>query len=365
MVRLPLVFVAIASLLSAAAAAPGVASPHGAKTDGECCTPETMQVRKAWATLDTPTKLSYTRAVNCIMNQPSQLDPTVYPGATNKFQDYAAIHIARSLNIHVSGFFLTWHRYYLQLWLNDLQHTCGYTGPLPYWDWPFTANDLTGSQVFNGLSTSISGDGVYNDTGPIVLGPNFSLPHGSGGGCVTTGPFANYETTFAPVPITVALSGGPLPANTFDYSPACLTRDLNTYVAQTFTTQAQADAAVAAPDIETFQALINGNVTAGNLGLHLGAHFTVGGTASNLFVSPQDPIWYLLHGYLDKLYTEWQLKNPSAARGVSGTETFQNTPPSANVTADSCLPDWGYFSGSLPLYELLDTTSGPLCYRYE
>jgi tyrosinase len=310
-------------------------------------------------------RIAYTDAVNCIMKQPSQLDPSVYPGATNKFEDYAAVHIARSLNIHVSGFFLTWHRLYLQLWYNDLKKTCGYTGPMPYWNWPATANDLQTSSVFDGSATSMSGDGLVNNTGPIALGPNFTLPHGSGGGCVTTGPFANYQTTFAPIDIGVALSGGPLPPNAFDYSPTCLVRDLNTYVATTFTTQAEVDAAIALPDIASFQAAINGNVTADNLGLHLGAHFVVGGIASNLFTSPQDPIWYLLHSYMDKVYTSWQLANPGAANGVDGTETFANTPPSAVVTANTYQPDWGYFYPSVTVGDLLNTTAGPFCYKYE
>ena len=355
---------ALAALLSGVVAAPSPSSAPLSRRGGSECTWETAQVRRDWIHMRKHERIAYTNAVKCIMNQPSQLDPAAFPGATNKFQDYAAIHIQRSLNIHVSGFFLTWHRFYLQLWYNDLQETCGYTGPMPYWNWPETVDDLQTSPVFDGSATSMSGDGLPNNTGPIQLGPGFSIPHGTGGGCVTTGPFAGYTTTFAPIDIGVALSGGPLPPNSFDYAPSCLSRDLNSYVAQTFTTQAEADAAVAAPDIDTFQALINGNVTGGNLGLHLGAHFTVGGQASNLFVSPQDPIWYLLHAGMDRFYTTWQDNNPDAAYGVSGTETFSNVPPSANVTAETYEPDWGYFYGSVQVGDLLDTMGGPLCYRY-
>lgn len=366
MVRSTLSFVAFAlsAALSTVNAAPS-SKPRSDVVGRNGCTEANMQVRQDWNSLDGDTRIAYTDAVKCIMSQPSQLDPTVYPGATNKFEDYAAIHIARSLNIHVSGFFLTWHRLYLQVWYNDLQNTCGYKGPMPYWAWPETAGDLQTSPVFDGSATSMSGDGLANNTGPIGLGPNFTIPHGTGGGCVTSGPFANYQTTFAPIDIGVALSGGPLPATAFDYNPTCLVRDLNSYVANTWTTQAEVDAALASPDIATFQAAINGNVTGGNLGLHLGAHFSVGGIASNLFSSPQDPIWYLLHSYMDKVYTTWQDENPDAALGVSGTETFSNVPPSANVTADTYEPDWGYFYPSVQVGDLLNTTAGPFCYRYE
>ena len=323
-----------------------------------------MEIRKAWGAMSGKERIAYTDAVQCIMSQPSNLDPTVYPGATNKFQDYAAVHIARSLNNHVSGFFLTWHRLYVQVWYNDLKETCGYKGHMPYWDWPATSGDEDASPVFDGSATSMGSDGVYNNTGPIVLGPNFTLPAGSGGGCVHSGPFANYTTTFAPIDIGVALAGGPLPPTAFDYSPACLSRDLNDAVAQTYDTQALVNQAIATPDIATFQNYINGNVTGGNLGLHLGAHFTVGGVASNLFVSPQDPVWYLLHAYMDKIYTTWQAENPAASQGVSGTETFQNTPPSPNVTADTYEPDWGYFYPSVTVGSLLNVDKGPFCYKY-
>jgi tyrosinase len=359
MVRSSLSFAAFAvsALLSTVTAAPTSVRRNG-------CTDANIEVRKDWGEMSGDERIAYTDAVNCIMKQPSNLDPTLYPGATNKFEDYAAIHIARSLNIHVSGFFLTWHRLYLQLWYHDLQETCGYTGAMPYWNWPATAGNLQTSSVFDGSPTSMSGDGLANNTGPIGLGPNFTIPHGTGGGCVTTGPFANYQTTFAPIDIGVALSGGPLPPNAFNYNPSCLTRDLNSFVANTWTTQAEVDAAVALPDIASFQASLNGNVTADNLGLHLGAHFTVGGIASNLFTSPQDPIWYLLHAYMDKVYVDWQTANPGAAFGVSGTETFSNVPPSAPVTADTYQPDWGYFYPSVTVGDLLDTKAGPFCYKY-
>ena len=363
MVRFSVALLIFSSLLSSVAAVS--IRRNGGGGGGNKCTENNMEVRKDWSSLDCETRKAYTKAVKCVMSQPSNLDRSVYPGATNKFQDYAAIHIERSLNIHISGFFLTWHRLYVQIWYDDLRKTCGYKGPMPYWNWPATAGNLQGSPVFDGTECSMSGDGLFNDTGPIVLGPNVTLPHGSGGGCVTTGPFANYQTTFAPVDIQIALSGGPIPRSVFDYNPACLTRDLNSYIAQTFDNQGAVDAGIATPDVASFQRALDGNPAVGNLGLHTGAHFTVGGMAANVFSSPQDPIWYLLHAYMDKIYVDWQNAHPDVAFTVSGTQTFQNTPPSPNVTVDTPEPDWGYFYPSVPVGTLLDSQGGPFCYRYE
>lgn len=60
------------------------------------------------------------------------------------------------------------------------------------------------SPVFDGSATSLSGNGEYiANEGPIVLGggglPYLSLPAGTGGGCVVTGPFANLTINLGPV----------------------------------------------------------------------------------------------------------------------------------------------------------------------
>ena len=88
--------------------------------------------------------------------------------------------------VHIDGFFLTWHRYFLQLYEDDLRYSCGYEGPFPYWDFSQTPDILT-SPVFDGSEYSMSGDGAPNNTGPIILGPSLQIPHGTGGGCVTSG----------------------------------------------------------------------------------------------------------------------------------------------------------------------------------
>jgi len=42
---------------------------------------------------------------------------------------------AKSLQIHGTGYFLPWHRLYVQTFENALRSKCGYTGVQPYWDW--------------------------------------------------------------------------------------------------------------------------------------------------------------------------------------------------------------------------------------
>jgi hypothetical protein len=40
-----------------------------------------------------------------------------------------------SLQIHNTGFFLPWHRQYVQTFEDKLKSECGYNGVQPYWDW--------------------------------------------------------------------------------------------------------------------------------------------------------------------------------------------------------------------------------------
>lgn len=330
------------------------------------CTDDNIKVRKDFDLMAPEERKAYTDAIKCIMAQPSQLDQTLYPAAINRYFDYATIHVNRTRQVHLSGFFLTWHRYYLHLFEQDLKETCGYTGAFPYWNWPNTAGRLRQSPIFNGDEYSMSGDGEYVDSGPVVLAPTFSIPHGSGGGCVTTGPFAGMNYTIQEIPTSLLIQGLPLPPDAFAKNEQCLTRDLNEFAATSWVNKTLLAKALDAPNITDFESQINGIIGGGVLGLHSGAHFTMGAPASSIFVSVQDPIWWPLHTMLDNVYSSWQRRHPALAASVYGTETAVNLPPSPNVTLETVHPDWGYFSEeSLSIGDLISIQAGPFCYKYD
>ena len=75
-----------------------------------------------------------------------------------------------------------------------LRNECGYKGYQPYYNWAHWAHDPKSGPFFDGSATSLSGDGAY------IPGRNYScfpfedpcqikLYPGTGGGCVTSGPF--------------------------------------------------------------------------------------------------------------------------------------------------------------------------------
>ena len=332
------------------------------------CTPDTQAVRYDFDAMAPADRKAYTDAVNCMYNQPSQLDPAQYPGAINRYMHYATIHGNRTLNVHLDGFFLTWHRMFIWLWEQDLRKTCGYQGTQPYWNWPATVGDLHGSNIFNGDEYSMSSDGYPKDQCTLIhLSPDpkgLALPHGTGGGCIMSGPFTGWNRSMNSLDISILTSGGPLPPTAFDKNITCLTRDLNPLVAQAYINSTQVATALASPDMATFDFLVNGSPIKQVLGIHSSAHFTMGDPASNVFVSAQDPIWFPLHTMLDHVYVQWQTLHPDVALTFTGTQTAVNVPPSPNVTLQTYEPDWGYLHPSLMVGELVNTTAGPFCYRY-
>lgn len=330
------------------------------------CNAKTMKVRKDFQKMKPKERKAYTDAINCLRSKPSQLDQTLYSAATDRFMDWAVTHVNRTKVVHLDGFFLTWHRYYLWLFEQDLEKQCGYTGAFPYWNWIATSDNLQTSTIFNGDEYSMSGDGYFTNNDPIVLAPTFSIPHGSGGGCIMSGPFKGMNKTMDDISNGVIVQGLPLPPTAFVKNSSCLTRDLNSAIAKRWTNATSLALALDATSVADFSTQINGVFGGSALGLHSGAHFTMGSPASSLFVSPQDPIWYPLHTMLDNVYSQWQARHPELAQQVYGTMTAGNIPPSANVTLDSVHPDWGVFSSaSITIRELLSINSGPFCYRYD
>lgn len=92
---------------------------------------------------------------------------------------------------------------------------------------------LESSPIFDGSETSLSGNGAYvANQSDVVLGAGEGLnavylPAGNGGGCVTSGPFANMTVNLGPVALDEP--GGIEVSNkdgVYAYNPRCLKRDL-------------------------------------------------------------------------------------------------------------------------------------------
>lgn len=139
------------------------------------------------------------------------------------------------------------------------------------------------SPIFDGSETSISGDGEFiPDRDDIILGgqnglPPINLPVGTGGGCVTSGPFRNMSVNLGPAALD--LPGGVSEANPdgpLSYNPRCLKRDLTTAVNLAYANITAVVSNILKPqNVYDFQMQMQGVPGSGNIGIHGGGHYAL------------------------------------------------------------------------------------------
>ncbi|KAK0656989.1 hypothetical protein B0T16DRAFT_385605 [Cercophora newfieldiana] len=342
------------------------------------CTLSKVQIRREWSTFTKTERKAYTDAVLCLQSKPALTPAAIAAGAKSRFDDFVNVHIMQTMEIHYTGNFLSWHRYFVWLYEQALRNECGYKGSQPYWNWGLTAIiGLEKSPHFDGSAYSLSGNGApVASGGDVVLGggnglPPILIPTGTGGGCVTSGPFANMSVNQGPV--NLDSPGGTIisnPEGPFAYNPRCLKRDLTDAINRQYANASAILANIALPrNIEDFQLTMQGVPGSGNIGIHGGGHYSLGGDPGrDVFTSPGDPAFYLHHAMIDRVWYLWQALSPSTrARGtsaVAGTRTFMNSPPSDNTTIED-LVDIPYTGGEAKqIKDLLSTVSGSFCYVY-
>ncbi|KAI0810206.1 hypothetical protein GGR55DRAFT_688909 [Xylaria sp. FL0064] len=329
------------------------------------CTKDTVHVRKEWRYIPGPERTAYRKAVECLMNQPN-----IYPNVTGPktmFDSFGVLHYYLTPAVHNSAYFLLFHRLYVWTYEQKLRDVCGYTGSFPYWEWGLDAGGVEKSPIFDGSETSMGSNGApTNGTGGggggFPPGGGFFGGGGTGGGCVTTGPFTNYTVNFGP-----NTARDPLAAN-----PRCLKRNLNTALCAAYASlRNTTETILQSPDIESFQANVQGDfrypaARKWALAVHGGGHFTIAGDpGSDFYFSPLEPVFYLHHGQIDRMYWIWQELDWAKRQAMAGTITMMNQPPSRNGTLDDVL-DISPVGQAFKYRQLLDTVGGsPFCFIYE
>lgn len=152
-----------------------------------------------------------------------------------------------------------------------------------------------------------------------------------------------------------------------DHNPRCLRRDLSPYISKKwFTTANLLNVTIGEASLthRAFWMEISGRYPDGFLGLHTSGHYAMGGDATDLYSSVNDPAFWLHHAMLDRIYWIWQVLHPKEANKVAGTLTLQNKPPTRNATIDEPL-ELGVNGKTVKIRDVLDTMGGsPLCYIY-
>lgn len=182
-------------------------------------------------------------------------------------------------------------------------------------------------------------------------------------GCVQDGPFASQ---------TIRLGPGKL------ITDHCLVRGVNDAF-KTFLTSRSVAAAMNLPSFFEFHVDLEGAPLTPTNRIHDGGHVAVGGEMSNFYSSPAgqrfffclplqetnipklDPLFYLHHANLDRIWWNWQQMLPSRLYEISGRST--PNPPYQNVTLDSDL-EMGNLAPTVTIRNVMDIHGESNCYTY-
>ncbi|KAJ7257172.1 hypothetical protein B0H12DRAFT_1232622 [Mycena haematopus] len=297
-------------------------------------------------------KLEYIAAVQCLHRLPSI---SHLQGAKTRFDDFVALHVVSTDAVHNVGHFLPWHRRFLNVYETALRDECGFRGALPYWDWSqdvATGRPLAESPVFDrvygfgGNGADIPGyEGLFGNKS-LLSAAGWVAP-GAGGGCVTDGPFAQFM-----------LSVGP----GFNITDRCMTRAINDNM-QKFLSPARVADLAPLTTFEEFRIELEGTPVTKTLRVHDGGHNAVDGDMGDRYSSPGDPLFYLHHAFLDKLWWDWVGMNfSSRVEDISGRSTVN--PPHVEVTLDFEL-DMGMLAPAVTIREVMNVPNQLLCHTYE
>ena len=197
----------------------------------------------------------------------------------------------------------------------------------------------------------------------LTRSQGFTYPPGTGGGCVYRGPFSNYTVDLGPLDLPNANNVN----SSFEYNPRCLVRDINPWFTQRYNTFTNlTETLLDNIYIGDFQDYMQGYGSSTNkLGIHGGGHWQGGGSMSDFHSSPSDPLFFLHHGMIDRTWTIWQSLDINRRQNIiSGTSTLGNSPPSPEMTLNDTIP-FGFVAPDQRFGDVMDTFSGPFCYRYD
>ncbi|KAN0118256.1 Di-copper centre-containing protein [Russula decolorans] len=338
---------------------------------GPCTKPV---VRKEWRAFSTTEKTEWIRAVNCLSHQPHDpaLAPSVDPSISlippvnasgSYYDDLVYIHMDLNTRIHFTGQFLPWHRWYLYVFEQSLKYRCGYNGVSPYWNWSIDAPDFFESSFWKD-SDPLSGLGGWGD-------PNadFSVPDGG---------FDEFHLSY---PSSHILRRN-FTLYPFDVPDPLLTDQLKEGNATFSVSVIEAALETSAGDFRSFQKALEIPE-----GPHTAVHLIMGGDLAGLCPinappnctagptwSPNEPLFWMHHGMIDKLWYDWQHRNPANANSYFGgsvqslesLDAYNQYPNGAPpyLSLNTTMPADGLFP-ELVIRDVFNTTDGVLCYIYE
>ncbi|KAF2669144.1 Di-copper centre-containing protein [Microthyrium microscopicum] len=339
-----------------------------------------IRLRKEWRSLTVDQRKKYIKSVQCMLTKAPK-SKAHFPIVTNRYEDFVALHanasaggrdlrqstggfagalggFGGSMNtgIHGTGTFLPWHRYVVWQYESVLQDECGWDMGQPYWDWYLDTPAAGGSWLKSPLfdpESGFGGNGAKLKAGESGL-KGFGAGFGTGGGCVVDGPFKDMKLHIGPGAV---MKMG---------SERCLTRSFNIEAGEAAGSKEVVKDALASKDFQTLRMAVempNITFTGGKIerhggGFHNVGHGGVGGEMGDPFTSINDPIFFLHHTGIDRVWQMWQDQDLQKRISDTGTGLTLKTPIWMGLEA----PD-------RPVGDVMDIINrdgkGFLCYKYE
>jgi len=237
-----------------------------------------VRVRKEWRALSSAEHRSFFQAVKKLQVQPAQGQPSKYDQLVKLYADHYE-------TMSASAAFLPWHRHYLHVFEQELRQIAP-TVTLPYWDWSAHSQHPERAPVW--------GDNAFGGNG---MGP---------ASCVVASAFKAYKPRY-PV-------------------ESCLKRSFSggTTIADL-------------PSAEELRTVLNQSATYDSMrraieGSQGSVHIYIGGHMATMY-APNDPLFFLHHAFVDKLWADWQTLEPEHRTAYGGEKkngslaTLQDTLP--------------------------------------
>ncbi|PMD44600.1 Di-copper centre-containing protein [Hyaloscypha variabilis F] len=254
------------------------------------------------------------------------------------YDDFPRLHQLVGTFAHEAATFLSWHRGFIQIYETTLREKCGYQGHLTYWDWSLDYENPASTVVFNSYD-GFGGDG------------DLQAPKSVGKGrCVTDGPFAGLQAKYFDDVVN----------NPEDkILQHCLSRGFkdgkNGFSGHKFRPEAM-ERLWRQKTYDKFFLYLE-------LGPHNGIPQGIQGDFMT-FTAPYDPLFFLHHTQIDRLWWLWQQAEPSSRlNAYSGRKNGTRSGFNETATLDDLLPYHGLGSDVI-VCEVMNTRSKLLCYQY-
>jgi tyrosinase len=99
-------------------------------------------------------------------------------------------------------------------------------------------------------------------------------------------------------------------------------------------------------------------------GLHASGHFAIGGDSGDLYSSVNDPVFFMHHAMLDRVWWIWQALHLDQAKSVEGSRSMLDPNGPRTTLNDAIETNW-LNTPDVKISDVMSTLSGePLCYIY-